>query len=132
MRSEIWRVITERIGKIEAFKFERDMQVFLMNNPAIVGCWDPEAKGTLPSLIREEIFSRGTEGGRGRMDMVGISKNEDGEFELRYILDRKDVYGPDFPSETFRVLKEKEEREYGEYQTRRLILEAWDRQQDNI
>ena len=30
--------------------------------------------------------------------------------ELRYILDPKDVYGPDFPSETFRVLKEKEER----------------------
>jgi hypothetical protein len=26
--------------------------------------------------------------------------------------------------ETFRVLKEKEEREYGEYRTRRLVLEA--------
>ena len=47
--------------------------------------------------------------------------------ELRYILDPKDVYGPDFPSETFRVLKEKEERAYGEYRTRRLVLEAWDR-----
>jgi len=46
--------------------------------------------------------------------------------ELRYILDPKDVYGPDFPGETFRVLKEKEEREYGEYRTRRLVLEAWD------
>jgi hypothetical protein len=31
----------------------------------------------------------------------------------------------DFPGETFRVLKEKEEREYGEYQMRRLILDAW-------
>lgn len=47
--------------------------------------------------------------------------------ELRYILDPKDVYGPDFPGETFRVLKEKEERLYGEYRTRRLVLEAWDR-----
>jgi hypothetical protein len=47
--------------------------------------------------------------------------------ELRYILDPKDVYGPDSPSETFRVLKEKEERKYGEYRTRRLVLEAWDR-----
>lgn len=46
--------------------------------------------------------------------------------ELRYILDPKDVYGPDFPGETFRVLKEKEERLYGEYRTRRLVLEAWD------
>jgi hypothetical protein len=25
------------------------------------------------------------------------------------------------------VLKEKEERRYGEYRTRRLVLEAWDR-----
>ncbi|MDP1627651.1 MULTISPECIES: N-6 DNA methylase [Pseudomonadota] len=47
--------------------------------------------------------------------------------ELRYILDPADVKGPDYPSETFRVLKEKEIRHYGEYRTRRLVLEAWDR-----
>ena len=47
--------------------------------------------------------------------------------ELRYILDPADVYGPDFPGETFRVLKEKETKLYGEYRTRRLVLEAWDR-----
>lgn len=47
--------------------------------------------------------------------------------ELRYILDPKDVYGPDFPGETFRVLKEKEEKRFGEYRTRRLVLEAYDR-----
>lgn len=49
--------------------------------------------------------------------------------ELRYMLDPQDVYGPDFPGETFRVLKEKEIRQYGEYRTRRLVLEAWDRLQ---
>ncbi len=32
-----------------------------------------------------------------------------------------------FPGETFRVLKEKELRQYGEYRTRRLVLEAWER-----
>ena len=47
--------------------------------------------------------------------------------ELRYILDPKEVYGEDFPGETFRVLKDKEIRLYGEYRTRRLVLEAWDR-----
>lgn len=47
--------------------------------------------------------------------------------ELRYILDPADVKGPDYPSETFRVLKEKEIRQYGEYRTRKLVLEAWDR-----
>jgi hypothetical protein len=46
--------------------------------------------------------------------------------ELRYILDPKDVYGDDFPGETFRVLKDKEMRQYGEYRTRRLVLEKWD------
>lgn len=33
--------------------------------------------------------------------------------------------GQAFPGETFRVLKEKELRQYGEYRTRRLALEAW-------
>jgi hypothetical protein len=47
--------------------------------------------------------------------------------ELRYILDPADVYGEDFPSETFRVLKNKEINQYGEYRTQRLVLEAWDR-----
>ncbi len=46
--------------------------------------------------------------------------------ELRYILDPADVYGADFPGETFRVLKEKEIRQFGEYRTRRLALAAWD------
>jgi len=49
------------------------------------------------------------------------------ERDLRYILDPTDVYGPDFPGETFRVLKEKEIARYGEYRTRRLVLEAWER-----
>ena len=50
--------------------------------------------------------------------------------ELRYILDPADVKGPDYPSETFRVLKEKEIRLYGEYRTRRLVLAAWDRMEE--
>lgn len=33
----------------------------------------------------------------------------------------------DFPGETFRVLKEKEIKKFGEYRTRRLVLEAWER-----
>ncbi len=47
--------------------------------------------------------------------------------ELRYILDPADVLGEDYPSETFRVLKKNEIREFGEYRTRRLVLAAWDR-----
>lgn len=51
--------------------------------------------------------------------------------ELRYILDPADVKGPDYPSETFRVLKEKEIRQHCEYRTRCLVLEAWDRMEAN-
>jgi hypothetical protein len=47
--------------------------------------------------------------------------------ELRYILDPADVMGEDYPSETFRVLKNKEMGLYGEYRTQRLVLEAWDK-----
>ena len=36
------------------------------------------------------------------------------------------VMGADYPSETFRVLKNSEEREFGEYRTQRLVLAAWD------
>lgn len=47
--------------------------------------------------------------------------------ELRYILDPQDVMGEDWPSETFRVLKNRESREFSEYRTRRLVLDAFDR-----
>lgn len=47
--------------------------------------------------------------------------------ELRYILDPSDVYGPDFPGETFRVLKNNEMKRFSEFRTQRLVLEAWDR-----
>jgi hypothetical protein len=35
--------------------------------------------------------------------------------------------GFDYPSETFRVLKEREISQYGEYRTARLVLAAYDR-----
>lgn len=47
--------------------------------------------------------------------------------DLRYILDPEDVCGPGCINETFRVLKEREIRELGEYRTRRLVLDAWHR-----
>ena len=47
--------------------------------------------------------------------------------ELRYILDPADIMGDDYPSETFRVLKNKEQREFGEYRTARLVLREFDR-----
>jgi hypothetical protein len=45
--------------------------------------------------------------------------------DLRYILDPEDVCGKGCINETFRVLKDREIREYGEYRTKRLVMEAW-------
>lgn len=73
--------------------------------------WDEERRAVLKAEL-DAIYAK----------LYGLTTEE-----LRYILDPQDVYGPDFPGETFRVLKEKEIRLYGEYRTRRLVLEAWGR-----
>lgn len=73
--------------------------------------WDEERR----ALLRAELDAYYAK-------LYGLTRDE-----LRYILDPQDVYGPGFPGETFRVLKEKEIKQHGEYRTRRLVLEAWDR-----
>lgn len=47
--------------------------------------------------------------------------------DLVYILDPEDVCGKGCINETFRVLKDNELRQYGEYRTKRLVLEAWNK-----
>ncbi|WIV99689.1 N-6 DNA methylase [Kinneretia aquatilis] len=74
--------------------------------------WAPERRAQLRAEL-DAYYAR----------LYGLTRDE-----LRYILDPKDVMGADYPSETFRVLKESEIRTYGEYRTRRLVLEAWDQQ----
>ncbi|CAG0971027.1 hypothetical protein ANRL3_01501 [Anaerolineae bacterium] len=72
--------------------------------------WDEERRAHLRAEL-DAYYAR----------LYGLTRDE-----LRYILDPKDVYGDDFPGETFRVLKEKEIKQHGEYRTRRLVLEKWD------
>jgi hypothetical protein len=56
-----------------------------------------------------------------------LSDDEEVEDPLDEEAYRKRVEASRFPGETFRVLKEKDIRRYGEYRTRRLVLEAWER-----
>ena len=72
--------------------------------------WNPDRRAQLRAEL-DAYYAR----------LYGLSRDE-----LRYILDPSDVMGEDYPSETFRVLKNNEMREFGEYRTRRLVLEAWD------
>lgn len=62
---------------------------------------------------------------RAELDVLFARKYGLTEEEQRYVLDPPKVKGAGYPSETFRVLKEKEIRLYGEYRTERLVLEAW-------
>lgn len=90
-----------------------------LNPEETAGCplppfkWDEERRAVLKAEL-DALYAK----------LYGLTTEE-----LCYILDPQDVYGPDFPGETFRVLKEKEQRLYGEYRTRRLVLEAWERLQ---
>lgn len=72
--------------------------------------FDPERRAQLRAEL-DAYFAR----------LYGLTRDE-----LRYILDPADVEGPDYPSETFRVLKNNDEKAFGEYRTRRLVLAAWD------
>jgi len=81
MESEIWRIQTERIGTLESFRSERDMESFLMSNPAVLGCWDPRSKISKPTLLKQQINLK-LEGDIGRIDLIGIG-NREGDFELR-------------------------------------------------
>jgi Type I restriction-modification system methyltransferase subunit len=73
--------------------------------------YDPDRRATLRAEL-DAYYAR----------LYGLT-----EEELRYILDPTDVMGEDYPSETFRVLKNKELKEFGEYRTQRLVLAAWDK-----
>ena len=73
--------------------------------------WNPERRAQLRAEL-DAYYAR----------LYGLTRDE-----LRYILDPADVMGADYPSETFRVLKNNEMREFGEYRTQRLVLAAWDR-----
>ena len=72
--------------------------------------WNPERRAQLRAEL-DAYYAR----------LYGLTRDE-----LRYILDPADVMGDDYPSETFRVLKNNDMREFGEYRTRRLVLAAWD------
>jgi len=73
--------------------------------------WNPERRAIIRAEL-DAIYAR----------LYGLTRED-----LRYILDPTEVMGADYPSESFRVLKEKEIRHLGEYRTRRLVLEAWDK-----
>jgi N-6 DNA Methylase len=72
--------------------------------------WNPERR----AVLRAELDAY-------YAHLYGLTRDE-----LRYILDPTDTHGPDFPSETFRVLQANDTRKHGKYLTQELILNAWE------
>ena len=104
------RFIVERVEKLICTAV--DVNGFLVAlSEAALSSWVPDERNAMRSEL-DAYYAH----------LYGLTRDE-----LRYVLDPKDVFGEDFPSETFRVLKEREEKEFGEYRTRRLVLEAFDK-----
>lgn len=123
---EIWaesspalRHLLEKQWEENALSVRTQTRAEVSENPPNLNCplppfkWDEERRAVLKAEL-DALYA----------DMYGLNMEE-----LRYILDPQDVYGADFPGETFRVLKDKDIRKYGEYRTKRLVLAAWERLQ---
>jgi hypothetical protein len=79
--------------------------------PGVKACWDSSAR----QLRRAELDAIVA-------GLYGLARKD-----LVFILDPAEALGPDYPTQTFRILKHKEEAAFGEFRTKRLVLEAWDR-----
>lgn len=95
-------------GWMEELRKECPKDYDLPDEPVI---WDEEKRAIWQAEL-DAIFAH----------LYGLSTED-----LRYILDPEDICGKGCINETFRVLKEREIRELGEYRTKRLVLEAWNK-----
>lgn len=88
----------------------------------------PAQQQELPQLGKQQPFSFNPERRavlQAELDaIIGHLYNLNTE-DMRYILDPEDVCGPGCINETFRVLKDNEIRQYGEYRTKHLVMDAW-------
>jgi hypothetical protein len=125
---DLWQGADESLRRLFVKQWEENQTVKNTASPG--GAHSPPSVSSSPlplppfvfdpahrSILRAELDARYAR-------LYGLTRDE-----LRYILDPSDIMGADYPSETFRVLKEKETAEFGEYRTRRLTLEAWDREE---
>ena len=95
----------------------------------------PKQQTEIPELGRKECFIYDPEKRavlQAELDAIFAHLYGLDTEDLRYILDPEDICGKGCINETFRVLKDNELRQYGEYRTKRLVLDAWNRFGYNI
>ncbi len=111
--------IVERVSRLCWFNHDLDAWMDELRSdcpedydlPNEILIWDDQQRAVLQAEL-DAIFAH----------LYGFTTEE-----LQYILDPEDICGPGCINETFRVLKDNEIRQYGEYRTKRLVLEAWKR-----
>jgi hypothetical protein len=72
--SKICKIETNEIGSLEKVATERQMEAFLMNNPALLGCGSGDEEEGSPFLL-QQIPTR-KDGGVGRIDLAGLTVDE--------------------------------------------------------
>ena len=119
-----WRFeIVKRVAKLCYFNHDLDGWAEEL--------WDeltPEQRAELPQLGNKEPFIYNPEKRaiwQAELDAIFAHLYGLTTEDLRYILDPEDVCGEGCINETFRVLKDNEIRQYGEYRTKRLVIDAW-------
>jgi hypothetical protein len=103
---------------------------------AVLSCSGPEMTNLWDRCRDEPWVPAGAEPEEGSDDRARLQAQIDAfvaylygltRSELSYILLPSDVLGPDCGIETFRRLRLNEEKEFREYRTKRLVLDAYDR-----
>lgn len=115
--------ITQRVAELTYFNHDLDGWAEELYNEL-----SDEQKQALPQLGQKQPFIYNPDRRavlQAELDAIighlyGLNTED-----MRYILDPEDICGPGCINETFRVLKDNEIRQYGEYRTKRLVMDAW-------
>lgn len=122
--TEEWRFeIVKRVAKLCYFNHDLDGWA-----EELWAELTPEQRTELPQLGNKEPFIYNPEKRavwQAELDAIFAHLYGLTTEDLRYILDPEDVCGEGCINETFRVLKDNEIRQYGEYRTKRLVMDAW-------
>lgn len=98
--------------------------------PEMSGCWrliapqvdlDPVVDGPVEQEAEREQLRTELDVLVAR-DLCGLTADE-----MRYLLDPSDILGSDCGFETFGALQRAERRQFGDFRTRRLIMDTWER-----
>lgn len=122
--------IFKQLPIIEPTRYSPDDRSFILPRVVSLTCNAEDMRPLLKEIYPDRDIVVFDEGERAKVQaeldayyakLYGLSREE-----LQFVLEPESIK-PGYPSETFSVLKRNEEREFGEYRTQRLVLEAWDK-----